>query len=147
MTQITVKMAQNSHVIPKNPDPASPIGFCLVMFSGLIAGLEKGIIPVHPPELKTIQLLLAREYNAQVQREGEVAKGMQYHPPVSPIKLEQMPLFPSMDSLQAVVDRAYGQLPDASQNVMFGLLMVYHNTLLKLLEQNTNFVPRKTYQD
>lgn len=46
-----------------------------------------------------------------------------------------MGLFPTFDSLQAVVSYADSRLPLAHKNEVYGLLMVYHNTLLKQLEK------------
>lgn len=43
-----------------------------------------------------------------------------------------MGLFPTMESLQSVVDLAYSQMPITNSNQMLGLLMTYHNTLLKV---------------
>ena len=59
------------------------------------------------------------------------------------IKPAPMPVFPTMDSLQSVVELAYSQLPDVPTNVVLTLFMTYHNTLLKILEEETNYVPRK----
>lgn len=42
-----------------------------------------------------------------------------------------MGLFPTLGSLQEVVDLAKSKLPIADENEMFSLLMSYHNTLLK----------------
>lgn len=56
------------------------------------------------------------------------------------IKLEPMKIYPTMDSLQSVVDLAYSQMPSIPQNVVFGILMSYHNTLLSLQQ-------KQTYQD
>lgn len=44
-----------------------------------------------------------------------------------------MTLFPAMDSLDEAVNFAYSKIPVVSQNEMLGLLVVYHNTLLKQL--------------
>ena len=42
-----------------------------------------------------------------------------------------MALFPTLGSLQEVVDLANSMLPITSKNDMFSLLMTYHNTMLK----------------
>jgi hypothetical protein len=44
-----------------------------------------------------------------------------------------MTVFPTLGSLQDVVDLANSKLPITDQNEMFSLLMSYHNTLLKVL--------------
>lgn len=44
-----------------------------------------------------------------------------------------MALFPTLGSLQEVVDFADSKLPITDRNEMFSLLMTYHNTLLKQL--------------
>lgn len=54
-----------------------------------------------------------------------------------------MGLFPTMHDLQSVVDLAHSQLPLTNSNSIVGLLMTYHNTLLSVMEQETNFVQRK----
>lgn len=41
-----------------------------------------------------------------------------------------MTVFPTLGSLQDVVDLANSKLPITDQNEMFSLLMTYHNTLL-----------------
>jgi len=46
-----------------------------------------------------------------------------------------MTLFPTMDSLQAVLDLAMSQLPVITPNSMNNLLMVYHNTLLNQINK------------
>lgn len=43
-----------------------------------------------------------------------------------------MPLYPTMGSLQDVIDLADSKLPITNKNELFALLMIYHNTLLKL---------------
>ena len=47
-----------------------------------------------------------------------------------------MPLFPTLDSLQEVVDFAESKLPINSRNDIYTLLMIYHNTLLKEIHDN-----------
>jgi hypothetical protein len=41
-----------------------------------------------------------------------------------------MTLFPTLGSLQEVIDMADSQLPLASKNTVISILMTYHNTLL-----------------
>lgn len=45
-----------------------------------------------------------------------------------------MILFPTMGSLQEVVDYADSKLPIINKNDLCSLLMVYHNTLLKVIK-------------
>lgn len=44
-----------------------------------------------------------------------------------------MNLFPTMGSLQEVVDFGDSKLPITNKNELYCLLMIYHNTLLKRL--------------
>lgn len=44
-----------------------------------------------------------------------------------------MGLFPTFDSLQAVVSYADSRLPLAHKNEIYSLLMIHQNTLLKIL--------------
>lgn len=46
------------------------------------------------------------------------------------IEPEVMALFPTMGSLQAVIDLAESSLPITNKNDSYALLMTYHNTLL-----------------
>lgn len=46
-----------------------------------------------------------------------------------------MTLFPTMGSLQEVVDLAESKMPITSRNELVSLLMTYHNTILKELKQ------------
>ena len=50
------------------------------------------------------------------------------------LRTQQMSLFPTLGSLQEVVDLAESKLPISDKNEMFSLLMSYHNTLLALIE-------------
>lgn len=96
----------------------------LTMLDGLIAGIEMGSsIPVQLSELKALHTLLTS-------KQVEVAS----FPDVSDdqvIQPKPMPLYPTMASLQSVVDLAESQLPIQSKNAITGLLMTYHNTLLQ----------------
>jgi hypothetical protein len=51
------------------------------------------------------------------------------------IKPQHMSLFPTMGSLQEVVDYAKGQLPITNDNMLTTILMVYHNTILSELKK------------
>ena len=46
-----------------------------------------------------------------------------------------MGLFPTLGSLQEVVDFADSKLPITSKNELCSLLMIYHNTLLKVVQE------------
>lgn len=55
--------------------------------------------------------------------------------PVIPIiKAEVMALFPTLDSLQDVIELGNSKLPITSQNDLYSLLITYHNTLIKELK-------------
>ena len=51
-----------------------------------------------------------------------------------PLRAVQMALFPTLGSLQEVVDFAESKLPITDKNEMFSLLMTYHNTMLKEIQ-------------
>lgn len=51
------------------------------------------------------------------------------------ITTDPKPLYPVMASMKAVIDLAYSQMPDVPQNVVFGLFMTYHNTLLAVIKK------------
>ncbi len=61
-------------------------------------------------------------------------------PVIKPVPME---LYPTMESLQSVVDMAHSQLPGLEYNHVLALFMTYHNSLLQILEKETNYVPRK----
>ena len=48
----------------------------------------------------------------------------------------RMTLFPTMDSLDAVIDLGISQLPINTPNALVGILMTYHNSLLKQVEES-----------
>lgn len=52
------------------------------------------------------------------------------------IRAAPMALFPTLGSLQEVVDLAESKLPITSKNEVLALLMTYHNTLLKKLSEH-----------
>ena len=57
------------------------------------------------------------------------------HKAVHPhLRAVPMALFPTMGSLQEVVDLADSKLPITNKNELSSLLFVYHNTLLKVLK-------------
>jgi hypothetical protein len=47
-------------------------------------------------------------------------------------------LFPTMDSLEDVMDYAESKLPVTNKNDMTSILYTYHNTLLKINHENQN---------
>ena len=51
-----------------------------------------------------------------------------------PIQAVPMTLFPTMGSLQEVVDLAHSKLPIQDGNAMQAILATYHNTLLSLFK-------------
>lgn len=52
--------------------------------------------------------------------------------PQPQLRAAPMGLFPTLGSLQEVVDFADSKLPITDKNDLFSLLMTYHNTLLKV---------------
>lgn len=44
------------------------------------------------------------------------------------------PVFPTMGSIQEVIDLTESRLPITDKNDMTALLAIYHNTLLKLIK-------------
>ena len=52
--------------------------------------------------------------------------------PQPQLRAAPMGLFPTMGSLQEVIDFADSKLPIMDKNDLFSLLMTYHNTLLKV---------------
>ena len=51
-----------------------------------------------------------------------------------PLRAVPMKLFPTMGSLQEVVDYADSKLPIINKNDLCSLLMTYHNTLLSQIK-------------
>jgi hypothetical protein len=102
------------------------VAIALIQLDGLIAGVESNSsIPVQLSELKMLRALLGGKYDAPT---GYTGSGV---PAVQPaLRAVSMGLFPTMGSLQQVVDLAYSQLPIQSPNAINALLMTYHNTLL-----------------
>ena len=49
-------------------------------------------------------------------------------------RLDPRQLFPTLGSLNEVIDYADSKVPVTSKNEMYSLLMIYHNTLLKTLQ-------------
>lgn len=52
-----------------------------------------------------------------------------------------MNIYPTLGSVQEVVELANSKLPVVSQNEMYALLMTYHNSLLKVLHDTENQKP------
>ena len=57
---------------------------------------------------------------------------MQHELPL--IKAEHQSLYPTMNSLDEVVVAAQDAFPEEYKNTLFTVLMLYHNSLLKVLE-------------
>ena len=53
-----------------------------------------------------------------------------------PLRAVPMSLFPTLGSLQEVVQLAESKIPVTNKNDMFSLLMTYQNTLLKELHNS-----------
>ena len=49
-----------------------------------------------------------------------------------------MNIYPTLGSVQEVVELANSKLPVVSQNVMYALLMTFQNTLLKAIHDQTS---------
>lgn len=55
-----------------------------------------------------------------------------------PFTLIPVGLFPTMDSLEDVMDYAESKLPVTNKNDMTSILYTYHNTLLKINHESQN---------
>ena len=47
-----------------------------------------------------------------------------------------MGLFPSLDTLEAAIELGLSQLPITTSTQLMGIIMVYHNTLLKVQQDS-----------
>ena len=56
---------------------------------------------------------------------------------MTPITPVPMTLYPTMNSLDEVVELAKAKLPGLSRNELLSLLFTYHNTLLKEITKET----------
>ena len=66
-------------------------------------------------------------------------------PKTAALRAVAMGLFPTMNSLQEVMDYAESRIPISSKNELTGILMMYHNTLLKIRhEEATKHSNNKT---
>ena len=54
------------------------------------------------------------------------------------MKTEQFNLYPTLDSLQAVIEQGSSQLPITTKNELVALLAVHTNTVLNLIKQEEN---------
>jgi hypothetical protein len=52
----------------------------------------------------------------------------------APVRAQIMALFPTLDSLEAVLELGQSQLPITTPNQLVCLLMTYHNSLLRQIE-------------
>ena len=57
-----------------------------------------------------------------------------------PLRAVPMTLFPTLGSLEEVVEYADSKVPVGSRNELFCLLMIYHNTLLKIVQGPHSYV-------
>lgn len=48
---------------------------------------------------------------------------------------KSLPLFPTMNTLQEVIDLSNSKIPVMTENEMLSLLMTYHNTMLKVMKE------------
>ena len=55
--------------------------------------------------------------------------------PYPPLRAVHMGVFPTLESLQGVIDLSEACLPLTTKNEVYALLMVYHNTLLKSISK------------
>lgn len=134
------------------------IPLALIMIEGLISTLEtRSEIGIKVAELQALKKLLGgavtvgtstgrlnstephwidapqASLGGKSAREGYVTNPV--YAPVQPaLRAAPMGLFPTMESLQEVIDLANSQLPVKTPNVMLGLMMSYHNTLLSQVQ-------------
>lgn len=52
------------------------------------------------------------------------------------MKPEPQTVYPTMDSINEVIELASSKVPLTKRNEMYALLMTFQNTLLKLLKEN-----------
>lgn len=64
-----------------------------------------------------------------------IAEESSKHPALRPV---HQTLFPVLDNLESVVDLAISQLPIVNPTQVVGLLMTYHNTMVKIMEDSKN---------
>lgn len=56
------------------------------------------------------------------------------------VRAEHMSLYPTMDSTTEAIAYIESQIPVTTPNEIFSLLMIYHNTLLKQINEGTSNV-------
>lgn len=64
-----------------------------------------------------------------------MTKGTNFTKPTPALRAVPMTLFPTMESLEDVVEMAMSKTPVVSKNEMQTVLMTYHNTLLSVINQ------------
>ena len=102
------------------------IAIGLLQLDGLITNIESNSsIHVQLSELKMLRALLGGQFDAPTKQTDSGVPAAQ-----PALRAVAMRLFPTMQSLQSVVDLAMSQLPITTPNQINGLLMCYHNTLL-----------------
>ncbi len=47
-------------------------------------------------------------------------------------------MYPVLDNLESVVEMGNSQLPVETPNQLMAILMVYHNTMVKIMEEEKN---------
>lgn len=52
-----------------------------------------------------------------------------------PLRAVPMSLFPTMDSLQEVIELGYSKVPIQNRNDVYSLLMIFQNTLIKTMKE------------
>jgi hypothetical protein len=117
------------------------LSMALIQLDSLIAGVEsQSEIPIQLSELYLLKTLISSAAKNPGRPAPAVYASLDSQPALRAVK---MGLYPTMTSLQSVVDLAKSQLPSIHHNAMTGLMMTYHNTMLDVMERDTNFVPRK----
>lgn len=54
------------------------------------------------------------------------------------MSIKPNPIYPTMPSLDTVILKAYSELPITDKNQLYAIIMVYHNTLLNQLKEESN---------
>lgn len=54
------------------------------------------------------------------------------------MSIKRNSIYPTMPSLDTVILKAYSELPITDKNQLYAIIMVYHNTLLNQLKEESN---------
>ena len=54
------------------------------------------------------------------------------------MSIKRNSIYPTMPSLHTVILKAYSELPITDKNQLYAIIMVYHNTLLNQLKEESN---------